>query len=592
MRSAAFPRARWLPFIRISSLGTNVILALILIHTGIAWWKADLAFAEPARNIYWHFIFFSLSIVWVTNRFWLALLLVSFVSFSFNYANKVKISITTLPVNYFDFKILFMETGDVIQALGAQRLLALLTILGLALLTVVMIRTNLKDLVRITVATAVVVLCAGFSFVQSGNLFRDIANQRYDLWEPAGQVNIAKELGFLNYLALTFALEREHRGLIFGPRPTGDPSHVATAQSVEKFVTIRKDDLLPNIVVMLAESTFDPNTSFNLITSSRNLLWTPRHDTKLMAPLRVNVVGGGTWVSEFESITGLDSRLFGYMGFYTNYTVAPLIRDSLAHHLARKGYRTAAFYPVSGEDWNARAAYRHYGFESFVDSSSLELTDDWIDFSDASMIEKIRSKGYFSQSGPFFYYIATLQNHGPHVCRSTPTPIFRRTGSSTDDLEADCILSDYLDRARSTSAGFAAIIEALEEQQRTTGRPFVVAMFGDHLPWSFTGGDFSIAGGTAIELGNRDFSSYRTDIPENITILHVVSSVKDQWRPNATRIVPITLLPSILSAFAAEAVDDVYLPINFYSLDRCGADFLTGCASKEEIVSNLRSLLK
>src|SRR5262245_62227336 len=62
---------------------------------------------------------------------------------------------------------------------------------------------------------------------------------------------------------------------------------------------------------------------------------------------------GGSWVTEFEVITGVDSRIFGYHGFYTHFYIAPKVKNSFVEYLVRKGYKTAAFYPVEGSFYNA-----------------------------------------------------------------------------------------------------------------------------------------------------------------------------------------------------------------------------------------------
>ena len=50
--------------------------------------------------------------------------------------------------------------------------------------------------------------------------------------------------------------------------------------------------------------------------------------------------------------------------------------------------------------------------------------------------------------------------------------------------------------------------------------------------------------------------------------------------------IPVTLLPSLLSAYVAKDIGDIYMPENFYSLDMCGGDYRDGkCRLREAIDS-------
>jgi hypothetical protein len=57
----------------------------------------------------------------------------------------------------------------------------------------------------------------------------------------------------------------------------------------------------------------------------RSDLFEPNPLTQALGSLYVNAVGGGTWLSEFESIVGVDERLFGYAGYYTHASLSLII---------------------------------------------------------------------------------------------------------------------------------------------------------------------------------------------------------------------------------------------------------------------------
>ena len=69
--------------------------------------------------------------------------------------------------------------------------------------------------------------------------------------------------------------------------------------------------LMLNIRVVLAEPTFDPGAVFRLTGEWNDELFRAGERTAASGLLRVNAIGGGTWITGFETIVGLDSRLFG-----------------------------------------------------------------------------------------------------------------------------------------------------------------------------------------------------------------------------------------------------------------------------------------
>ena len=100
----------------------------------------------------------------------------------------------------------------------------------------------------------------------------------------------------------------------------------------------------PNIMVVLAESTFDPGATFRLEGHWNDALFRAGEFTAANGLLRVNAMGGGTWITEFETIVGLDSSMFGYSGMYTHASLSPFVDHSIATYLRERGYHTSAFF--------------------------------------------------------------------------------------------------------------------------------------------------------------------------------------------------------------------------------------------------------
>ena len=413
------------------------------------------------------------------------------------------------------------------------------------------------------------------------------------LWLPSSQVTLSRELGVLEYMAFSFAAnENADIFLEHGPGPTVRELRLAAAEFVNSSVHHSKA-LLPNIVFFHAESTFDPALAFKLSAPVKLPLWSKQRKTRALSPLRVNIIGGGSWVTEFEVITGVDSRIFGYHGFYTHFYIAPKVKNSFVEYLVRKGYKTAAFYPVEGSFYNAEKAFGYYGFRKFIDGQALGLPADWGSLIDRDIIKAVIQHGAFESSGPFFYFISTSQNHGPHYCRYFESEKqFLTTFAAKVSFEQNCELNEYLKRASSTSDAFELVLKQLRQIERVTGRPFVLLVYGDHQPWSFTKGVYSVAGGTDAEYGFKDFSDVRTSADGYQTFFHLLASNQTVIRSRFTKPPPASLLPTLVSAFVAMSYDDLYLPVNFLAFTSCGSDLrAAACERYAEFARSAKNAL-
>jgi hypothetical protein len=292
-------------------------------------------------------------------------------------------------------------------------------------------------------------------------------------------------------------------------------------------------------------------------------------------------------------ITGVDSRIFGYHGFYTHFYIAPKVKNSFVEYLVRKGYKTAAFYPVEGSFYNAEKAFGYYGFRKFIDGQALGLPADWGSLIDRDIIKAVIQHGAFESSGPFFYFISTSQNHGPHYCRSFESEKeFLTTFAAKVSFEQNCELNEYLKRASSTSDAFELVLKQLRQIERVTGRPFVLLVYGDHQPWSFTKGVYSVAGGTDAEYGFKDFSDVRTSADGYQTFFHLLASNQTVIRSRFTKPPPASLLPTLVSAFVAMSYDDLYLPVNFLAFTSCGSDLrAAACERYAEFARSAKNAL-
>ena len=538
--------------------------------------------------------------------------------------NELKISAVSLPITFYDVKTVIADPAVLANAVGKRidfyqlaSVAAGAFIFALAASALCQVNRNslfkylrfspsrttitrLSYSFLLNAGTLVVVVITAHTYLtRYGEFVHATLNSTeaklwQELWLPPSQVTLSRRLGVLEYIAFSYFAgdEKSEFAVEHGADPSANELRLAAAKFVKNSFH-RRPRLLPNIVFFHAESTFDPNLAFRLSAPVKLPLWSKQKETRALGPLRVNVLGGGSWVTEFEVVTGVDSRIFGYQGYYTHYYIAPKVKNSFAEYLARKGYKTAAFYSADGSFYNVANAFRSYGFQKFIDGPALGLPVDWGSLVDREIIKAVIGHDAFEHPGPFFYFIATSENHGPHPCRSfASTQEFLTTFAGSVSFAENCQLNEYLRRSISTSSAFELVLNELKRIERQTGRPFVLLLYGDHQPWSFTRGIYSVAGGTAVERGFKDFSSVRTTADGYQTIFHLLASDHRVIRSRFATPPPVSFLPTLVSAFVATSHDDLYLPMNFIAYASCGSDIRApGCQRYAEIARAARHSL-
>ena len=583
-----------------------------------------LAFLNQFASIYSFSFFVMLFALMLPGRlFLLSIPLAAGALDALSRVNQLKISSVFLPITFFDVGMVIADPSVLVNALGIRdsfyrMVFIAVGLIGFALAVSIFYRIwcySFPDRLKLSrscgqtgtqsscfllnVVALVFILIAALTclgrygrFVHA-HLTTQATNLGLVLWLPSSQVTLSRQLGVLEYMAFSFAAnEKADIFLEHGPGPTVRELRLAAAEFVNSSVHHSKA-LLPNIVFFHAESTFDPTLAFKLSAPVKLPIWSKQRETRVLSPLRVNIIGGGSWVTEFEVITGVDSRIFGYHGFYTHFHIAPKVKNSFVEYLVRKGYKTAAFYPVEGSFYNAEKAFGYYGFRKFIDGQALGLPADWGSLIDRDIIKAVIQHGAFESSGPFFYFISTSQNHGPHYCRSFESEKeFLTTFAAKVSFEQNCELNEYLKRASSTSDAFELVLKQLRQIERVTGRPFVLLVYGDHQPWSFTKGIFSVAGGTDAEYGFKDFSDVRTSADGYQTFFHLLASNQTVIRRRFTKPPPASLLPTLVSAFVAMSYDDLYLPVNFLAFTSCGSDLrAAACERYAEFARSAKNAL-
>ncbi|GAB2806168.1 LTA synthase family protein [Dyella kyungheensis] len=318
----------------------------------------------------------------------------------------------------------------------------------------------------------------------------------------------------------------------------------------------RSPESYPDIVQVLEESTFDPSnfTKCN-IPECRVSMFKTDVRTRSTGPMRVHTFGGGTWVSEFATLTGMPQDIFGPGGMYAPYVLAPHVQDSLPRQLQRLGYLTVAIYPTNGAFLNGRNAYRAYGFDQFYDATQLGLeeweeTDQQMFDAAKRVYDKVKKPGQ-----PVFVMILTLAQHGPHdtdPLSSLPAPFNKGVLKGLPTAES-LNFNTYLSNLHNSDVA----MRSLEHDFLDRAQPTVLVHFGDHQP-SFSG---------LIRSMPRTWPDELSSVKDYLTYYMIKSNFQGAPLPRYPML-DIALLPSMVLQ-AADLPTDPYFSAAISLRTRC-----------------------
>ncbi|MGE3247051.1 MAG: sulfatase-like hydrolase/transferase [Beijerinckiaceae bacterium] len=489
------------------------------------------------------------------------------------FVNDFKIGLTSMPLMWADFRVFGMQPLASLKALLLPAWAHYAIVAGAPAVAAVATGSLIVSLARANglalrlAAGAVIALNAGLLANQYQHAIdRHLASLGGGSWSPESLVYLSKKVGITGFLAYSRWLDSKSTGLYFDASSAAPPDAAAVDAAARNLVVPPAAGFapLPNIVAVLAESTFDPNEAFRLTKPVDDYLLHPNPLTHARGTVFVTPIGGGTWMSEFELFTGLNARLFGFHGLYTHTMLAPHVRRTLLTGLREKGYATAAYYATDSTFFNTRAAFHHYGFEKDFDGPDLGFSGkDW-HVKDTEIAERvIRASARDDATKPFFKFVQLLENHAPHPCPPGKRPQDLKTQlAGNAGFAMDCQLDAYIGRMHSTSAAIKALQAWLGESEKRTGRPYLLVVFGDHQPHTFTGTDSAM----------YDFKPYRKDADPRFATFHIMGTAKNRLRIDPASVIPLTLLPTLISAYTATAEKDLFLPVNAWALKRCGYD--------------------
>lgn len=271
--------------------------------------------------------------------------------------------------------------------------------------------------------------------------------------------------------------------------------------------TTEEANINPNIIVIMSEAFFDVNQFEGVVSYSEDPMSyykEVQQESVVFGNTRVNIYGGSTHFSEFEFLTGWNSKGMNsgscpYKEYFNEQ------QPSFAEYMDKQGYYTLAIHPYDSYFWNRKNAYPNMGFDRFIDRSWMEFTDKCGYISDDALTKEIiyrYEERQEKEDEPFFCFGVSIANHVAMINREE----FENTATHIDvTYHEDIGYSDRrLQRVKEYIGGISKTGEALKkltDYYEKQDEPTVIVFFGDHAP------NYAI---DILRAGDKEELSYET----------------------------------------------------------------------------------
>jgi hypothetical protein len=229
---------------------------------------------------------------------------------------------------------------------------------------------------------------------------------------------------------------------------------------------------LPHIILLHDESSFD-------ITIAPGIKVPPgyRHHFESVdgkaRKLIVEGVGGPSWFTEYNVLTGLSTRSYGRFATSVTRIAAGHLSRGLPLSLSLCGYKTFSLYPFYGAFLGSRAFQTTAGIAHYLDM--LDLGTRAFEADSFYFNQAIKIIEREQDNGPLFLYVYNVANHFPWDTRLRPelTPDWHDLGNAPD-------VEEYIRRQGMTAHDYSALLGRLARE--FPAESFLIVRYGDHQP--------------------------------------------------------------------------------------------------------------
>lgn len=391
-------------------------------------------------------------------------------------ANYLKMKYRMEPIYPDDLKMI-TEFGMIRDMVGVPIFLLFLLLLTAGVVLVIFsIKKSLKlkkkkQWIRLGffLLTSMLLLYIG-GFNQQGNLLRKAYNKTA-LWIPYSQKMNYYNTGFMGGFLYNLPVDAMEKPENYSEAAVKKVTKTYEAKQNEE------DTEKPNIVYVMSESFSDPARLKGLEVYGGDPLQDYRAvaDKTYSGQMLSQNYGGGTANIEFEALTGFSMELFNAQ-MTTPYTMlVPEFQTfpSLVSTLKKRGYETTAIHPYNTSMYKRKDVYQTFGFDQFLDESTMKHTDKIENnpyISDEAAYREIFDQ-LEKKNKPQFLHLVTMQTHMPYENKYDELPYVVQGDNSL-------AVRSYLQDIAYSSEALKAFLERLDELPERT----LVVFWGDHLP--------------------------------------------------------------------------------------------------------------
>ncbi|HFT1683720.1 LTA synthase family protein [Providencia stuartii] len=237
----------------------------------------------------------------------------------------------------------------------------------------------------------------------------------------------------------------------------------------------------PDILLLLQESTVNP--SIYKLPDGTKLpdLFMFQQDNELIAHshMRVQTFGGGTWLSEFAALTGLNSDDFGSQKSGVFYFIVDHLNNSLFKEMKANGYYTVVLTPFNRGAYHSGHAYQTLGVDRIIQPQELgypgKLQDNLWTISTEDMLKYVKEILAKETDKPVFIFSLTMYEHGPYKESHHDDYGLKGKVKNADSVGE---FSHYMEKIVASDNAIRDFVEFMAKRER----PLMFLYFGDHQP--------------------------------------------------------------------------------------------------------------
>jgi phosphoglycerol transferase MdoB-like AlkP superfamily enzyme len=292
-------------------------------------------------------------------------------------------------------------------------------------------------------------------------------------WSPIASV---KNTGLIASLAASAG-----KDLVDLPEPNWEQVEALLETHADELTGRPSTAPMPDIVVILSESFFDPSILNNVDPCVYLPRWCEYTAHNPSGFMQVPTFGGNTTRTEYEVLTGIPYATLP-TGVYPYTSVVRKRSASLPWWLRSLGYQATAIHPHSRTFWQRHRAYPLLGFQRFIAEDDMPgfTRVGWF-VSDEDMTDHMLAALQEAEASPQLLFAVSMENHGPWNKPRPGLDSERLAAIATPESLPDAARlawQQYIYHAENSLEQLNRLKIALEQRQR----PYVLLFFGDHLP--------------------------------------------------------------------------------------------------------------